>query len=292
MRTGPYDPDDGQQLRGRGAVGRRPVVIIPPCRIWRRSASQLGMRGVGRDAGHRRTRHQDHEGSKKVSGLPCITATPVGQQGPPTRCGRPRLGMAQRRPVEIQPVGSVHEAIEDGERVAAAHGGRVPCPQPRRRHRQLERRRMWGDWKRDSLSFVFVSYASSDAPKIRPVIQALIAARLKIWMCRPSTMDFSPRQIGKQFIQLDASSQASCLADDMSSSARRMARLYAFFKAHTEKGKEKGQGRVAAAHTCALILERGADVEHDSDGQGQEEADCLVIRSLHKGMQSSAVTLQ
>jgi len=30
-------------------------------------------------------------------------------------CGRrPRLGIAQRRPIEIQPVGGVHQAIEDG----------------------------------------------------------------------------------------------------------------------------------------------------------------------------------
>ena len=69
---------------------RSPRAHLPSPRVGRAVAArprnrQAGRAGLGRDAGHRGTRHQVSQGNKKMSAVPSIPPAPAGQQGPPAR---------------------------------------------------------------------------------------------------------------------------------------------------------------------------------------------------------------
>lgn len=58
-----------------------------------------------------------------------------------------------------------------------------------------------------SHQFVFVSHANKDKALIRAVVQALIAADLKIWLDNPSALGFSAQDIEAHFIDLRGGAQ-------------------------------------------------------------------------------------
>jgi hypothetical protein len=54
------------------------------------------------------------------------------------------------------------------------------------------------------MSFVFLSHASPDKAKIRHIVDALIAAELKVWLDDPAAIGFTPKEIQDHFYRLEA----------------------------------------------------------------------------------------
>lgn len=52
------------------------------------------------------------------------------------------------------------------------------------------------------MSFVFLSHARTDKPKIRYIVDTLIAAGLKVWLDNPSAMGFNAKEIQEHFYRL------------------------------------------------------------------------------------------
>jgi hypothetical protein len=57
------------------------------------------------------------------------------------------------------------------------------------------------------MSFVFLSHANPDKPKVRHIVEALIAAGLKVWLDNPAAMGFSAKDIKDHFHHLEAGGQ-------------------------------------------------------------------------------------
>ncbi len=54
------------------------------------------------------------------------------------------------------------------------------------------------------MSFVFVSHANADKAKIKPIVDALIKAGMKVWLDKPQHMGYSKKEIDAQFYRLRA----------------------------------------------------------------------------------------
>jgi hypothetical protein len=53
-------------------------------------------------------------------------------------------------------------------------------------------------------SFVFVSHARQDKPKIRHIVDALIAAGIKVWVDDAAAMGYDTADIKRHFVRLHA----------------------------------------------------------------------------------------
>jgi formylglycine-generating enzyme required for sulfatase activity len=67
------------------------------------------------------------------------------------------------------------------------------------------------------VSFVFVSHANQDKPKIRHVVDALIAAGIKVWVDNPEAMGYGTEKIKRDFIRLHAD---RCWLDEIEEALR------------------------------------------------------------------------
>jgi hypothetical protein len=52
------------------------------------------------------------------------------------------------------------------------------------------------------MQFVFVSHANVDKPLIRPIVDALIKSKLKVWLDNPAAMGFSAKEIKADFYHI------------------------------------------------------------------------------------------
>lgn len=112
-------------------------------------------------------------------------------------------------------------------------------------------------------SFVFVSHASPDKAAIRHVVDALIAAGLKVWLDDPAAMGYSADEVRANFYRLTASNRWQDEIDDAVLAASAV--IVCFSRRFDEKRRHKWRDEAAIARANKnLVACRIDDVEPTS----------------------------
>ncbi|HAJ46414.1 MAG TPA: hypothetical protein DCL54_07530 [Alphaproteobacteria bacterium] len=98
------------------------------------------------------------------------------------------------------------------------------------------------------MSYVFVSYGRKDSDRLRPVVDALIAAGLKVYLDRPQDLGYSDAEVARHFVPIRAGSDwrhqvseaiedSACVLACLSSRSQSSR----FFEAEWRMGADKGK---------------------------------------------------
>jgi TIR domain-containing protein/iSTAND domain-containing protein len=121
------------------------------------------------------------------------------------------------------------------------------------------------------MSFLFLSHANPDKPKIRHIVDALIDAGLKVWLDNPASMGYTPKQINDHFYHLEAGGR---YRDKIDSALRTASAVLVCW---SEKAKENRDVWHAEASVARALLKLVAcridDVDPQTlpDGHGEEQ---------------------
>lgn len=126
-------------------------------------------------------------------------------------------------------------------------------------------------------SFIFVSHASKDKPLLRPLIDALIDADLKVWVDNPADLNYTPAEIDRWFYRLHAHGR---WRDELDEAKRKSACILVCWsqrlegkealKEHPVLFGEADYGRTEGKLVCCRI--DGIDTQKLPNGFEEEQA--------------------
>jgi TIR domain/inactive STAND len=102
------------------------------------------------------------------------------------------------------------------------------------------------------MSFVFVSHASQDKPRIRHIVDALIADGHKVWLDDPAAMGYGSDQIEADFIRLHAGTRWKDEIDEAVSKAGAV--LVCFSRRFNEPRRDTLYDEIAIARARSVLV--------------------------------------
>jgi hypothetical protein len=121
------------------------------------------------------------------------------------------------------------------------------------------------------MSFVFLSHASTDKPRLKTIVDALIGAGLKVWLDNPAVMGYSLQQIKNHFYHLEAGGR---YRDKIDAALRDSGVVLVCWSEKARENRDVWHAEASVARTLRkLVACRIDDVDPPTlpDGHGEEQ---------------------